>query len=161
MNKILRSHFSELNATTLFNELGNAKQMPAETAHEFVTIMISLQQKALLVSNEDKCGYSNSLIQNRLPHAILVGLRNDNIRLELRPLLKNAKVLNEDILESLDFDALDELENISKFKNKQSSLHAIEDSENISKPQRDTKQNQKPIEFDFHSLKSTLDDLIA
>ena len=35
MSKILRSHFSEPNATTLFNKFGNAKQMPTDTAQEF------------------------------------------------------------------------------------------------------------------------------
>ena len=42
MSKTLRSHFSEPNATTLFHELANAKQMPTETTQEFVIRMMSL-----------------------------------------------------------------------------------------------------------------------
>ena len=42
MSKILSFHFGEANAPTVFNELGNVKQMPAETAQEFVIRMMSL-----------------------------------------------------------------------------------------------------------------------
>ena len=122
---------------------------------------MSLRKNVLFVSNEDKCGYSTSLIQDRFLHAILVGLRNDNIRHELSPLLKNTIISDEEILESLDFGTADDFEHISKFKNKQINTHAIGASEDFSKPHRYKKQNQKPIEFDFHSLQSTLDDLTA
>ena len=40
-------------------------------------------------------------------------------------------------------------------------LTSVEVSEDISKPHRDKKQNEKPIEFDLHSLNSPLDDLTA
>ena len=49
---------------------------------------MSLRQKILFVSKEDNCGYSETLAQDRFLHTILVGLRNDNIKNELRPLLK-------------------------------------------------------------------------
>ena len=62
-------------------------------------------------------------------------------------------------MESLDSATADELEHISNFKNKQINVHTTEASVDITKPHRDKKQNQKPIEFDLHSLKSTLDEL--
>ena len=129
----------------LFNELGNAKKMPNETAQEFTIRMMSLREKVLFVSNKGKCGYSTSLIQYMFLHAILVGLRNDNIRYELRPLLKNTIVSDEDILKNLDFATADELEHISRFKNKQINVHTIEGSEDISKPHRDKKQNKNQL----------------
>ena len=104
--------------------------MPTETTQEFVIRMMSLRLKVLSGSNEDKCGYSASLIQGRFLRAILVGLHNDNIRHELR-------TLDEGILESCDFGTADELEHISKFKNKQINVDTIEASEDISKPYRD------------------------
>ena len=55
------------------------KQIPAETAEEIVTRMMSLRQKVFSVFNEDKCGYSTSLIQNRFLHTIFVGLCNDSM----------------------------------------------------------------------------------
>lgn len=78
MSKNLRSHFGEPNATTLPGP-GNAKQKPSETAQEILIRMMSLWQKVLSVLNEDKCGYSTSLIQNRFLHAIIVELCNDSM----------------------------------------------------------------------------------
>lgn len=94
------------------------------------------------MSNEDKCGYSISFIQDSFLYAILVGLSTDNIRQELWPLLKNTIVSVEGILESLDFATADDLEYITRFKNKQINVHTIEASEDINKPYRDKKQNQ-------------------
>ena len=82
MIKILRSHLGEPNATTLFNEPGNAKQTPTETALEIETALIrmmSLWQKILSVFNGDKCSYSTSFIQDRFLHAIFVGFYNDSM----------------------------------------------------------------------------------
>ena len=64
-------------------------------------------------------------------------------------------------MERVYFAIGDELEHISKFKNTKNNVHTIQASENISKPHRDKKQKEKPIEFDFHSLNSTLNDLTA
>ena len=50
-----------------------------------------------------------SLMQDMFLHATLVGHCNDNIRHELRVLPKNTTALDENILESLDFAAADEL----------------------------------------------------
>ena len=101
LRRILRSHFKQPNATSLFTELSNSKQLPSESAKEFAVRLVSLRQKILFISKEDNCGQSEALVQNRFLHAILVGLRKDNIRNELRPLLRNSILFDEDILENL------------------------------------------------------------
>ena len=88
LSMIFRSHFKEPKATSLFTELTNSKQLPSEPAQRFVARLMSLQHKILLISKQDNCGYSEALAQDRFLHAILVGLRNGNIRNELLPLLK-------------------------------------------------------------------------
>ena len=80
LSMILRSCFKEPNARSLFTELSNSKQLPSESAQEFVVRLMSLRQRILYISKEDNCGYSEALVQDRFLHAILVGLRNDNIR---------------------------------------------------------------------------------
>lgn len=64
-------------------------------------------------------------------------------------------------LGNFDFATTNELEYISKLKNKQINVNTTEDSEDISKPYKDKKQNQKSTKFYFHSLKSMLHDLTA
>ena len=76
LRRILRSHFKEPNATSLFTELSNSKQLCSELAQEFVLRVMSLRQKILFISKEDFCGYSEALVQDRFLHAVLVGLRN-------------------------------------------------------------------------------------
>ena len=103
MTSILRSHFKEHNATTLFTGLSNSKQLLSESAQEFVARLMSLRQNMLFISKEDNCGYSEALVQDFyfflfFLHAILVELRNDNIRNELRSLLKNSLLSDEGIL---------------------------------------------------------------
>ena len=88
LSMIFRSHFKEPKATSLFTELTNSKQLPSEPAQKFVARLMSLRQKILLISKQGNCGYSEALAQDRFLHAILVGLRNGNIRNKLRPLLK-------------------------------------------------------------------------
>ena len=42
LSRILRSHFKEPNATSLFSELSNSKQLSSESAKEFVVRLMSL-----------------------------------------------------------------------------------------------------------------------
>ena len=98
LSKMLRSHFKEQNSTVLFTQLSNSRQTSTESAQEYVTRLMSLRQKILFVSREETCSYSFDLIQNRFVHAVLVGLRNENIRNELRPILKSYDTLSDEIL---------------------------------------------------------------
>ena len=66
---MLRSHFKEPNATFLFTELRNSKQLPSESAQEFVVRLVSLRHKILFIFKEDNCGYSEALVQDRFLHA--------------------------------------------------------------------------------------------
>ena len=118
LSTTLRTHFKEPNATSLFTELSNSKQLPSKSAQEFVARLMSLRQKILFISKEDNCGYSEALVQDRFLHTILVGLRNDNIRNELHPLLKNSILSDEDILENLVLATSDKQEHFQNFNKK-------------------------------------------
>ena len=67
-----------------------------------------------------------ALIQDRFLHAIMVGLRNDNVRHKLRSLLKNS--ILTDILENLVLATADECEHSNKFKGKQITISTIQAS---------------------------------
>ena len=114
LSKILRSHFKEPNSTALFTQLSNSRQTSTESAKEYVIRLMSLRQKILFVSREETCSYSFDLIQNRFVHAVLVGLRNENIQNELCPILKSHDTLSDEILlEHLSLAMSDEM-NIQK-----------------------------------------------
>ena len=91
--------------------------------------------------------------------AFLLGLRNDNIRHELRSLLKNRILTEEGILENLLLATPDEREYLSTFKGKQINISTTEASEDVTHPPKDKSKTFKPIDIDLHSLKFTIDNL--
>ena len=159
LNRIHRSHFKEPNATSLFTELSNSKQLPSESAQEFVARLMSLRQKILFISKEDNCGYSEALVQDHFLHAILVGLRNDNIRNELRPLMKNSIVSDEDILENLMLVTSDEQEHFQNLNKKGVNINSIEPCDPITSATPPTPKSENPIIVEIRSLKATLDSI--
>ena len=154
MSKLPRSHFGEPNATTLFTELRNAKQTQNESAQKFVIRLMALRQKVLFVSNEDRCGYSEDLVQDRFLHAMLVGLRNDNRRYELRSLPKNSIFPDNNILENLVLASADERKHSNKFKGKQINISTIEVSEGMTHLPKDKSKISKTIHINQHSLQA-------
>ena len=159
LSRTLRSHFKEPNATSLFTELSNSKQLPSESAQEFVARLMSLRQKILFISKEDNCGYSEALVQDHFLHAILVGLRNDNIRNELRPLIKNSIVSDEDILENLMLVTSDEQEHFQNLNKKGVNINSIEPCDPITSATPPTPKSENPIIVEIRSLKATLDSI--
>ena len=55
LSRIHKSHIKEPNATSLFSELSNTKQLLFESPQEFVVRLMSLRQKVLFISKEDNC----------------------------------------------------------------------------------------------------------
>ena len=159
LRRILRSHFKEPNATSLLTELNNNKQLPSESPQEFVLRVMSLRQETLFISKEDYCGYSEALVQDRFLHAILVGLRNDNIRNELRPLLKKSILSDEDILENLMLATPDEQEHFQNFNKKGVNINSIERCDAIPSSTPTKHKSENPIIVEIRPLKTTLDSI--
>ena len=120
---------------------------------------MSLRQKILFIFKEDNCGYSETLVQDRFLHAIFVGLRNDNIRNELRPLIKNSIVYDEDILESLMLVTSDEQEHFQNLNKKVVNINSIEPCDPITRATPPTPKSENPIIVEIRSLKATLDSI--
>ena len=118
---------------------------------------MSLRQKILFVSKEDNCGYSETLVQYRFFHIILVGLRNDNIRNELHPLPKNSIFSDEDIIENLMLATSDEQEHFKNFNKKNININSIEPCDAIPSATPPKHKSENPILDEIRSLKATLD----
>lgn len=102
MKGFLRSHLGEKASTELFQELMCAKQNEHEPPQQFLYRMIGLKQKILFQSrqnNTDIC-YDYKTIQEVFLHSIYQGLgsKHADIRQQLRPLLSNSQVTDEEIL---------------------------------------------------------------
>jgi len=143
LSKVLRSHFKEKDATTLFTTLSNAKQGIQESPNDFVMRLLALRQKVLFVSKENVCQYEYPLVQERFLHAVLTGLRSDYIRSELRDLLKSKSTSDEDLLDRLTIAVSDDSERLEKFNSrpKQASVNSLSLDSDFEQPQAPKKEN--------------------
>lgn len=151
--KTLRSHYQEQDATSLFTTLSTTKQKPKETAQEFAMRLLTLKQKILFVSQEAESAYSPSLVQERFLHTMLIGLKNDNIRTELRPLLKNKATSDDKLLERLTKAMADEAEHLEKFE----KAHPVKTaSMEVSNVETQKEKKESPIMTELNEVKSQL-----
>ncbi len=98
----LRSHLGEKASTELFQELMCAKQNEQEPPQQFLYRMIGLKQKILFQSKQTNTyiRYDPKTIQEVFLHTIYQGLgsKHTDIRQQLRPLLSNSQVTDEEIV---------------------------------------------------------------
>ena len=117
LRKILRSHYREQDANTMYTQLCRASQDPAESEQQFVTSLMLLRQKILFSAKEENSEFTGNeeLVQKQFIRAIGTGLRNDNIKNEIKPSLSNT-MADEELLELLNKVCGDETERQKKLK---------------------------------------------
>ena len=147
LSQILRYHFKEKDATSLFTSLSTAKQGSSETCHDFVLRLMNLRQKILFVSNEESGGYEYRFVQKRFLHAVLTGLRNENIRSELRSVLKDESTSDEALMSRVTDAVVEEAEHAEKLSSASRKTNILVneiDSEKV----RDDKAPKKNLLLD-------------
>ena len=164
LSKILRSHFKELDATALFTLLGSTCQKHNESAQEFVMRLMSLRQKVLFVSKEDSYQYDHRLVQKPFVHALLTGLKNDNLRSELRAVLKDEVISDEDILEKLSLAVIEENAHLEKFCSLKISLNVnsvTAEEKSTNKPDNEKPKKDNPLLTEIKTLQAQVSQLTA
>lgn len=146
MSRILRYHFKEQDATALFTNLSTAKQEQNESPQDFVMRLLNLRQKVIFVSKQENISYDLILVHKRFLHSIWTGLKNDNLRNELRELLKDENTSDEELLFKLSTAVADEVEHSKKFS-KPKPVH----SNNISVEKDKEKKN--PLMLELEAMK--------
>ena len=112
---ILRSHYKEKDSRSTFTDLQWMRH-----------VLILLQDWYVLSpANEKDCPHNKNLLQRRFLKAPETGIRNGNVRNEIRPLLKNLIINDEEFLERLTFVPRNELERSERFWNKKKSDTSI------------------------------------
>lgn len=103
LRRIIRSHYREGEATDLYHQLSNGTQDQKESASHFLVRMLELRQKVLFASQEAGSGlkYDPTLVQSMTRRTLLTGLRDDAVRSEMGPLLKNPSVTDEELFEGM------------------------------------------------------------
>ena len=137
--EIMRSHFHEKDSTSVFTELSNASQDVNESCQDFVIRMMCLRQKVFVLGVEEDCPYDDTLVQNRFFHTIETGMRNNNIRSELREIFKESKVTDEELLKSVTEAVANETERNGKLslKKKETLVNTVVVDTGESKKKKD------------------------
>lgn len=151
LRRILRSHFQEKSATELFKQLASEAQNSKETPQCFLMRVLDLRQKVLFASQESESGlkYDPGLVQRMCLHTLLTGLQNDNIRMDMQPLLLDSETSDELMLERLNIASATEMERRNKKKG--NTLQAA----NVSAVQAEEMPSAKCPEKEMKSKGST------
>ncbi|KAJ8047844.1 hypothetical protein HOLleu_06955 [Holothuria leucospilota] len=130
LRSLLRAHFQEKEATTLFQELSTAFQGPKETAHSFVLRTLDLRQKVVFASQEAGAGviYTYEQAQKMFLHTVSTGLQSDYVRQQLQPLLTQEATTDEALLEALTVFVGQEAERAMKLKKSKVHTTALWDT---------------------------------
>ena len=86
--EMLRTHYQEKSSNTIFQELSSAVQAQEESATKFCNRLIVIRDEALSRSIEEGCALDVNYLRRRFLQSFATGLRNGNIRNELRETLK-------------------------------------------------------------------------
>ena len=133
LTQIMRSHFKEKDSSSTFTEMSNAVQSGNESPHDFVVRLLSLREKVLILAKEEGCPFSESLLQRRFLHAISTGLRNNNIRNDLRPALEDNKISDENLLQIVSEAVVNDTERHEKLlkEKKELKVNKVETVDNL------------------------------
>lgn len=99
LRKILRSHYEEKSATELYTHLTNSTQGKDEP-QDFLLKLLSLKQKILFVSKEEgaEVHYDDRLVTPVFLHTLYIGLNDETLRRELKPIL-DSKVEDDELIQ--------------------------------------------------------------
>lgn len=154
LKKMLRSHYEEAGATSLYNQLTQLSQGNDQRPQDFVVDLMNLSQVVLFVSSEEgsKVSYPESLVRHQLMQGIVTGLRNVNIRNDIKPVLTaNPGMEDEDILQLLNQAISDEKERKARMKEtvivppKKASAAANQVNSHDAPVERSEKKDHNPI----------------
>ena len=117
LRRIMRSHYQERTATELYHQLSSTVQQPKEKPQEFLIRLLDLKQKILFASQEtgSELNYDPILVHGMFVHSFSLGLRNENMKIEIKPYLEKKTMSDEELFEKLNVCVSNEMERSQKF----------------------------------------------
>ena len=117
LRRIMRSHYQERTATELYHQLSSTVQQPKEKPQEFLIRLLDLKQKVLFASQETDSDlkYDPTLVHGMFVHSFSLGLKNENIKIEMKPYLEKKTMSDEELFEKLNVCVSNEMERSQKF----------------------------------------------
>ena len=114
--RTLRSHFQIRDPNDVFNELRNCVQRPNETAHAFACRCVALRKKVQYMSETENIPFDQENLTATFFKSIYSGLRQNNIRHELRQILMQGNLADDQLLLLVSEASGNEEERVKKMK---------------------------------------------
>ena len=130
--ELLRNHYKKEDRSTVLTELRTGVQQAGDTALEFVTDLMCLRERVVELSKADNYPVDEESLWKDLFQSMFTGLRNPNIRSELRDLLNrpNQVKMDDNLLSKYVAEAeANELERNKKFLNAKAASANVVESE--------------------------------
>ena len=113
--KALRSHFMEGDPREMLNSLRIALQGPKETAYKFCCRCVALKKKVIKMYQAEETSFDMENVTTTFYRTIYTGLRQTNIKNELRQVLKDKLLSDGDLLKEVADAQGNEEERLRKF----------------------------------------------
>ena len=117
INKILRAHFQEKNASELYTSLTNLVQNTNEEPQNFLLRALNLREKVTFASKagNSKVKYEPAQCQSMFLHAVETGLISNTLRTRMRTHLQQPNVTDAELINELNIAVTEESERNLKF----------------------------------------------
>ena len=169
-HKILRFHFHEKNATELYQLLTNIAHQPNKDPQSFLMRELTIRQKVISASKEPdiEVTHDASSVQTLFLHALETGLTDKTIHAKIRPLTKNPKVADKDLIGAMSLAISAEAERSSKFsltsKGKSAKVLTVESSVEANTKKESQNDSQvlaalKAVQAELATMKSEVKSL--
>ena len=141
LRRFLRVHYEEQEATKVYKELTQMSQGRNQKVKEFVMNAIGLRDKILFASTEagNRFNYPEELVRSTCWHTVVTGIRDDNIKNEIKAVLAAREPEDEELLEVLNTAVSDEKERQGKFKETAAKANLVE----LRKQEADAKKQEE------------------
>ena len=158
LRSILRAHFKEKDATSVFTELSNGTQLPTESENDFCWRMMGLRQKVLMLSAEENGQYSLPLVQSQFQKSLSTGFRRESVRQQLRAILKQDTLSDVQLMKEISDVVMIEAEHDQKSGQlKQKSVNSVSSGPPPNKTS--THKNTNPIVAEITKLTAQVSQL--
>ena len=103
----------------IFKQMTNEKQTQKQTPFQFIIMMFTLRDRVLELARHDKATkdlYKRKMVQYEMQRGIFAGLRDEEVRQELKILLRQSNVDDDDLLDELRFAEASRRDHESRFE---------------------------------------------
>ena len=96
--EVLKAHYMEKKANSVYNEMCAAKQKPDENEVTFLLRLCGLRKRVEKLSIEEGCPMDSSLLRDSFFSSLATGFRQGAVRLELQSTLRNQALSDRELI---------------------------------------------------------------